>query len=44
MVLKILSFGLGSEKALVQKKWQLLLLHPFNGFFQDNLGKPTPER
>jgi len=21
-----------------------LLLHPFNGFFQDNLGKPTPER
>ena len=22
----------------------LLLLHPFNGFFQDSLGKPTPER
>jgi len=22
----------------------LLLLHLFNGFFQDNLGKPAPER
>jgi len=22
----------------------LLLLHPFNGFFQDSLGKPAPER
>jgi len=20
------------------------LLHPFNGLFQDNLGKPAPER
>jgi len=22
----------------------LLLLHPFNGLFQNNLGKPAPER
>jgi len=27
-----------------QPERHLLLLHPFNGLFPDNLGKPAPER
>jgi len=43
IIIVTIDFISGNE-AHITKKYQLLLVHPFNSLFQDNLGKPAPER